>query len=545
MIDYKDKNPSGYSLRAWTSPKAGNSAEQNEDAWSATPFTTENGGNGLLIAVSDGATEAIYSRQWARALVEAATPDWSRVTDEQFADRLSELRRRFSPFPAGQEIPWYARDKFKLQGSQATLLLAAVEPGPVTGTCEVSAVAIGDSGLFLFTKEGTVQSFPATRSSDVGVNPALVTSLERPLGPIERWSATMRDGDLLVLVTDALEKWLLQLLEQDAGERFLQLLNDLWGESESFTRIEAGPPPTAVSTIPAGSIDPAEESPREAGSSTQVSGSVSCSPDPAKSGDARPSGFHWLLERLHLLPHETVPNERRPDVNSSPIDSLAVTEQSTQLAEPTKEEPGIISVERSFDTFLDKCRGAESSPQMRNDDVTCVAVTLSPVAHAGSVKSSIGRAPQIRLIRPQSPGATREESPPDTLAVIQADAAPVEIDISDTLGLNRSQLRMRLGEPERIYRSVQPEGFAGFGPRPSWLAPGVKFETWIYKRPAGNEWYLYIVEPAKAVDALGARQIGGRSSEADGIRQVIDSLRIEDDEHVVADYTFRSFGAVY
>ena len=174
--------------RTWSRSKSGNTADQNEDACRIAAYRTAAGAEAVFLALSDGATEAIYSRQWARALVAAAEPDWPGLSDEEIGNRLSGIRKGFSPFPPGTDIPWFARDKFRLEGSQATLLVATIEPEPNGSAYSVTALAIGDSGLFLFRKGGTVGAFPALKSADVGVNPALVTSLVRPVLAVERWS---------------------------------------------------------------------------------------------------------------------------------------------------------------------------------------------------------------------------------------------------------------------------------------------------------------------------------------------------------------------
>ena len=58
--------------RSWTVPKEGNKPEQNEDASRIEFLPAANSTGVWLIALADGATEAVYSGPWARTLNQAA-----------------------------------------------------------------------------------------------------------------------------------------------------------------------------------------------------------------------------------------------------------------------------------------------------------------------------------------------------------------------------------------------------------------------------------------------------------------------------------------
>src|SRR5688572_12232345 len=122
--------------RGWSAPKDGNTPEQNEDAWRAAWLPGEDGGGTLLVAVADGASEADYSRRWARTLVEAAQPEWPALEDQDLSDRLNGVRRSFSPLPTGEVSPWYIRNKYLMQGSQASLLVLTLHASPGEETLE-------------------------------------------------------------------------------------------------------------------------------------------------------------------------------------------------------------------------------------------------------------------------------------------------------------------------------------------------------------------------------------------------------------------------
>jgi hypothetical protein len=199
---------------AWSLPKGGNTAQQNDDAWRVESIPVDPGPEGLLMALADGATEAIYSGQWARHLVQSAQADWPLLGDAELNDRLETVRASFSPIVAeGKPLPWYVRDKLRIQGSQAALLLASIL-GAEEGTYfAIKAVSVGDCCLVLLRANGELRAFPIETVADFGVYPALVgTRSDMPL-IYTRWEDQLNPGDVLLACTDAVAKWALQCWE--------------------------------------------------------------------------------------------------------------------------------------------------------------------------------------------------------------------------------------------------------------------------------------------------------------------------------------------
>ena len=546
-------NPSTCISRTWSRPKFGNTADQNEDACRIAAYKTAEGGDGLFVALSDGATEAIYSRQWAQALVAAAEPDWPGLSDEDMVNRLSGLRGSFSPFPPGKEIPWFARDKFRLQGSQATLLVASIEPDG--SGYSIKALAVGDSGLFLFRKSGTIAAFPALKSADVGVNPALVTSLARPAMTVERWSGRMEAGDLFVLATDAVEKWLLELLEEERGEQFLGFLAALWTEDSV----------AAQDAVPKSPID------RNGSAESHSSDTVPCASEVER---PHRKGFFWLLERMHILPTDAAAeicdswaaestatgggSEVRVDrttLNVSdgerqPAPLLEENGSEATLRDPASDgvqrsDAAEVAVDRSdaFDGLLAKYREGGAAPRMRNDDVTLAIVVPVAAGDLQSRRASVADVFRMPLTAPQSPAARVAPSPPQPTNPhpLTRFGRP----ITDMLGQRAREVYALLGEPERKVREVQPEGWPGFGPHPSWIAANTKFETWTYLNVNGNTWHLYIAAPPDAAQALEARLKGAGRPETDPLWEIARALQAGGNEPAVADFSLVPPGVVF
>ena len=106
----------------------------------------------------------------------------------------------------GLELPWYAEMK-RAEGSFATLLGLNLRRG------RWQAVAVGDTCLFRVRKDGRMRAFPLCRAVDFGNQPPLVHSRTGSDPPPRLCSGTLRPGDRLLLMTDALSQWFLSRCE--------------------------------------------------------------------------------------------------------------------------------------------------------------------------------------------------------------------------------------------------------------------------------------------------------------------------------------------
>jgi hypothetical protein len=227
--------------RAWTIPKEGNTPEQNEDAWRVAPFEQGPWRRGIQLALADGTTEAVYSGLWARTLVAAAEPDWPALDAADWERRLEQVKQQFAPLDRDGSVPWYVRNKYLTQGSQATLLTATLSQEPGLPGRMLRALAVGDCCLFLLRPRAQVFAFPLTTSQEFGQNPALITSrLQRGL-VVQHCEALVQPGDLLLACSDALARWILQTAEANEFDRVFDLLAEvlasdsasLWNEPDS------------------------------------------------------------------------------------------------------------------------------------------------------------------------------------------------------------------------------------------------------------------------------------------------------------------------
>jgi hypothetical protein len=353
----------------WTVQKAGLGSEQNEDACLTRRLEQEDGPPRLLIAVADGATEAVYSRLWAKKLVEAAEPDWPLLGDDDLSKQLDQIRREFSPFGPGEEVPWYVRNKYMDQGSQATLLVASVTGTTAAQSYDVRALSVGDCCLLVFKASGEVFSFPMQSSNDFGVNPVLLGNRIPKPGKYDRWEAEVEPGDLILAGTDAVSKWALECLErQQSGLLFEALLGLLSPTRSNFSPAVEAPPPTDSRLSPT----VAEENENRTDNL------------PAREKPAKQRGWFW-----QLWPWST---DKSQDATISTATGQPVVAVPAQPTDGQGEQVVSQNAERSgeevtadprpkFEQFIERYRAHDSKLVMRNDDATLIVCV--PVRDTG------------------------------------------------------------------------------------------------------------------------------------------------------------------
>ena len=220
--------------QAFWLPKAGNSAEEYEDAVAYSPEQD-------LYAVADGASESSFADRWAQILVRqfAATPPLNMTSESEWLSWLAPLRQEWHDGIPWDVLPWYAEEKAR-QGAHATLLGVKVFPAVPSAfkrflrkaafwrsgsddlpTRPYTAVTVGDTCLFQIRGSELIESFPLKRSQEFTARPILVGSgleEERPVRifPPRLIKGSLSPGDTLLLVTDALAFWLLERFESGA-----------------------------------------------------------------------------------------------------------------------------------------------------------------------------------------------------------------------------------------------------------------------------------------------------------------------------------------
>jgi Protein phosphatase 2C len=223
-----------WDIKVFCCPKLGNSREEYEDAWAHRQTRTP---VGIRVAVADGATESSFAKLWAVLLAESYVR--SEVAGAEFFARLNPARRLWRRRLAGRSLPWFATEKAE-QGAFAAFLGVEID----AHTNRWTALAVGDCCVIQVDDVGkemrVVETFPLQESSQFTMSPYLLGSRsdgESLKDHIRTGKGSLRDGDMLLLATDAMAAWLLKRNEE--GRPLWKWLYRRLGTPESFAAIVA------------------------------------------------------------------------------------------------------------------------------------------------------------------------------------------------------------------------------------------------------------------------------------------------------------------
>jgi len=236
-----------------------------------------------IAAIADGVASSIFARHWARILVDAVADEEPDVADREVLGRwLAERRRAWQEAIDVESLAWFQKPKLR-EGAFSTLLwVRLMEQQPPESedrpACRLRAFALGDTCLFFFRDGELIRAFPVERSDEFEADPLVVGSVDLgrdDLLVFESLDEPCREGDLLVLATDAVAEWILR--RREAGDpldwrRFWDMAEDQWREEiESLRaagqmryddatlvllRVTAGPTPAAGESAEAASEPP-------------------------------------------------------------------------------------------------------------------------------------------------------------------------------------------------------------------------------------------------------------------------------------------------
>ncbi len=200
--------------------KAGNRPEECEDA-SGIRFS-ESGP--ARVAVSDGASESAFARDWARILARAFVSrpmPLDGLDGASFNEWLVPCEEEWNGVVPWGRIPWHGQAKTRT-GAMATLLGLTFDPASSPeGGHRWEAVAIGDCCMFVVRDDALSLSFPLIESGQLNNNPPLICSNpanNAGIGErVHRMQGDCLPGDLVLLTSDALAGWFLR--EHEAGEK--------------------------------------------------------------------------------------------------------------------------------------------------------------------------------------------------------------------------------------------------------------------------------------------------------------------------------------
>jgi len=194
-------------FKSITLPKFGNTVDENEDNF-LEPSKSEIETDFLMrFAISDGATESSFSKEWSDLLANAYTD--KSFDKDHLPETIKKISESWQSMATAIEWPWYAEQKAE-KGAFATFLGLTVNREENS----FEAVAVGDCALFQIRNDELFFSFPVSSIEDFTNTPNLIASNEMYQTDFEKnviyYNGTIQPKDIMFLATDALAALILK-----------------------------------------------------------------------------------------------------------------------------------------------------------------------------------------------------------------------------------------------------------------------------------------------------------------------------------------------
>lgn len=223
-----------------TLPKMNDAPSDCQDALSVNSETGR-------YAVADGVTRSFFPAEWAQLLVKQFCHDTSKPNLDLFKtknwqDWLPPIQDRWSALIHEKVSKKTGIDSIHLKNSiiardPAASTFVGLQVDTYSTNPSWQAMIIGDSCLFYFKNNGELNSYLIKNSSDFNYHPQYFSSIpsSRKDGPLFL-NENLEVGDVFVLTTDALAKWLFIQRERNGTNwnKTLQTLMSLKSRQELF-----------------------------------------------------------------------------------------------------------------------------------------------------------------------------------------------------------------------------------------------------------------------------------------------------------------------
>lgn len=198
------------------------------------------------VAISDGMSQSIFPQWWAEELVNAYLNDWE-PSHNTISSLRDSWRSRVVSFleekKAEGENPWMLENCLvEKRGAGATLCGIRFTEDGYKWTGHV----LGDSCLILVGEKHTIRKIYRSQEGEFGNHPDYFDSMVGGKGEVKPIDGELMQGEIMLLVTDALaeflynkhktneeESYVIQLLGLKTHEDFCNLVEE-WRETEKL-----------------------------------------------------------------------------------------------------------------------------------------------------------------------------------------------------------------------------------------------------------------------------------------------------------------------
>lgn len=175
-------------------------------------------------AIADGVSSAVFSASWAQILTQSVVTAPPDVHDTaSFGAWLAERRKEWAAGIDVTKLPYHLLMKLRqVGGGFATLAwIDITRDEQATGTdaeYQITGRGVGDSCVFHVRESELVAKWPMEAAADFDADPLSIGSMNPQFDPqlvFQEFAWQCRDGDLLVLATDAIAAWVYKMIEAE------------------------------------------------------------------------------------------------------------------------------------------------------------------------------------------------------------------------------------------------------------------------------------------------------------------------------------------
>lgn len=192
-------------IQSFSVQKAGHAIAECEDIWDYAKRNPI-----VSIALSDGATESSFSKEWAKEIVTNFVNrqlPWQEVYADG-ANWFLPLQKTWRQWLEQQNLSWFAKRK---AGEGAFATFVSLE---IFANLTWKALAVGDSCLFWVRDFSLHKSFPLQSSQEFNHCPKLIgTNTKTTSINLFQTQGEAQLGDRFYLATDAIACWIFKQLE--------------------------------------------------------------------------------------------------------------------------------------------------------------------------------------------------------------------------------------------------------------------------------------------------------------------------------------------
>ena len=204
--------------------KGSEEAKINQDAFAISS-------DERIFAIADGVSQAPFSQIWSNKVVEKfiEKPFGSDLNEQKLKDWLEDIRKEWESEIDQRKSSKMILDRAKEVGGSTTFLGMIIQKKKKKYQ-KLQLFGIGDTNMFLIRNKRIKYSFPVTSVesfTDQTIGLCSIDNASQKIPELKEFNA--KRGDIVILATDALAKWIFKSanLGQSPWNKILKNKNDI------------------------------------------------------------------------------------------------------------------------------------------------------------------------------------------------------------------------------------------------------------------------------------------------------------------------------